>query len=104
MGKIILCRGKSVIGLTYHPASISDFCAEMCQHAVHEAIIHPKSISSLTDTYGVNPDAKPKVIDRPLMINFGIGVGSSAISQYSWNSLTTTLTGANVGNLYNSKG
>ena len=38
------------------------------------------------------------------MINFGIGVGSSAVSQYSWNSLTTTLTGANVGNLYNSKG
>ena len=96
--------GKSVIGLSYHPASISDFCAEMCQHAVHEAIIHPKSISSLADTYGVNPDAKPKVIDRPLMINFGIGVGSSAVSQYSWNSLTTTLTGANVGNLYNSKG
>ncbi|WP_455584786.1 DUF4886 domain-containing protein [Bacteroides sp.] len=96
--------GKSVIGLNYHPASVSDFCAEMCQHAAHEAIITPKSISNLADIYGVNPDAKPKVVDRPLMINFGIGVGSSAVSQYSWNSLTNTSAGANVRNLYNSKG
>lgn len=96
--------GKSVIGLSYHPASVSDFCAEMCQHAAHEAIINPQSISSLVDTYGVNPNTKFKVIDRPLMINFGIGLGSSAVSQYSWNSLTTALTGANTGSLYNSKG
>ncbi len=96
--------GKSVIGLSYHPASVSDFCAEMCQHAAHEAILNPKTISSLADAYGVNPDIKSKAVDRPLMINFGIGIGSTAVSQYSWNSLTTTSTGANTGNLYNSKG
>lgn len=39
--------GKSVVGNSYHPSTISDAAALVCQTAAHEACEHPYTVTSL---------------------------------------------------------
>lgn len=39
--------GKSALDVTWHPESITDYCADMCRHAVHAAVGKPFEVSSL---------------------------------------------------------
>ncbi|MCM1037673.1 MAG: DUF4886 domain-containing protein, partial [Bacteroides sp.] len=96
--------GKSALDITYHPAAVSDFCAQMCRTAAHSAIATPWQVTSLEEQYGINPDAVHRPLDRPVLLNFGVGIGATATSQYAWNDLTSTVKGASVTALYNGKG
>ncbi len=46
--------GTSALSVTYKPETISDYCAEMCRHAVHEAMLTPYAVTSLAEDYGVD--------------------------------------------------
>lgn len=43
--------GESVLNVTWHPSSITDYCAEMCRHAVHAAIETPYAVTSMAADY-----------------------------------------------------
>ena len=47
--------GKSALDVTWHPSSITDYCADMCRHAVHAAVLNPYEVTSLEEDYG-EPD------------------------------------------------
>ena len=40
--------GKSVVGNSYHPESISEAKALLCQTAAHEACLHPYQVTDLS--------------------------------------------------------
>lgn len=42
---------KSVIGNSFKPAALSDFEAEIAQHAAHNAVMCPKEITDMSDFY-----------------------------------------------------
>ena len=96
--------GKSPDAVTYHPDGMSDFCATVCRKAVAAALSTPLSVTSLKEEYGVNPDAKFSVVDRPVYINFGLATGYADTGAGVWNSLTSQVAGASIRNLYNSTG
>lgn len=43
--------GKSVLEVSWHPESITDYCADMCRHAVHAAIENPYTVTSLAEDF-----------------------------------------------------
>ena len=43
--------GKSALDVTWHPESITDYCADMCRHAVHAAVLKPYEVTSLADNF-----------------------------------------------------
>lgn len=44
--------GKSCVGITYHPAEISDWAALVCQTAVHQAVLNPYELYDMSIEYG----------------------------------------------------
>jgi len=44
--------GKDPKEITYYPGSISEYCARMCQAAVHEAFEHPYEVTSIKEEFG----------------------------------------------------
>lgn len=48
--------GKSAIDVEWHPGSITDYCADMCRHAVHAAIEKPFEVTDLSGEYGEEPE------------------------------------------------
>lgn len=52
-----LCWYRAIMGkdpkdITYYPGSISEYCAHMCQAAVHEAFEKPYEVTSLKEKFG----------------------------------------------------
>ena len=45
--------GQSVAGNPYHPDSITDYVAEICQTAAHEACLHPYQVTDLSRYTGL---------------------------------------------------
>lgn len=43
--------GKCALDVTWHPESITDYCADMCRHAVHAAVESPWEVTSLADDF-----------------------------------------------------
>ena len=43
--------GKSALDVTWHPESITDYCADMCRHAVHAAVLKPYEVTSLAEDF-----------------------------------------------------
>lgn len=43
--------GKSALDVTWHPESITDYCADMCRNAVHAAILKPYEVTSLAENF-----------------------------------------------------
>jgi hypothetical protein len=96
--------GKSALDVTYKPSTITDFCANMCRTAAHAAIVNPTSVTSLSNEYGVNPDATFNPLDRNVLVNFGIGTGELPVGTDVWNNLTSFIEGASPDNIYNVRG
>lgn len=96
--------GKSPFDVSYKPADMSEFCATMCKTAVEKAIENPMSVTSLRTEFGANPDAVFKPLDRPVYINFGIKSATADASKNIWNTLSATMAGAAIRNVYNAKG
>jgi len=46
--------GRSIEGNSYHPSTISDYLASVCQTAAHEAVLTPYKVTKLS--YFTNPD------------------------------------------------
>lgn len=44
--------GKSALEVTYKPDNITDYCADMCRHAVHAAVQTPYQVTSLAEDFG----------------------------------------------------
>ncbi len=70
--------GQSVVGNTYFPATIDKDTAEIAQHAAHEAVTTPYSVTELTDY--LTPPVVTGPLTSPLWIDFG-----SAKSSDPWN-------------------
>ena len=96
--------GKSALDITYKPTTISTFCANMCRNAAHKAILNPKEVTSLSDDFGVDPDAVVSPLDRPVRVNFGVSDGSGTSSDCVWNNMTAYVKDASLTGLYNSAG
>ena len=96
--------GKSAANITYHPSSMTDFCAATCRAAASAAIANPWQVTSLEEEFGINPDAVFRPLDRPVLINFGIATGASAKSEFAWNNFTSHVYGATESDICNSKG
>lgn len=43
--------GKSATDVSWHPSSMTDYCADMCRHAVHAAVGKPYEVTSLAADY-----------------------------------------------------
>ncbi|MBQ7631648.1 MAG: DUF4886 domain-containing protein [Paludibacteraceae bacterium] len=43
--------GVSALDVTWKPESITDYCADMCRHAVHAAVETPYAVTSLADNF-----------------------------------------------------
>lgn len=41
----------SALSVTWKPESITEYCADMCRHAVHASIVTPFAVTSLADDY-----------------------------------------------------
>ena len=52
--------GDVVLGNPYHPETISDYVAEVCQTAAHEACLHPYQVTDLSGRF-TDPDPKTDV-------------------------------------------
>lgn len=42
---------ESALNVSWHPESITDYCADMCRHAVHAAVGNPYQVTSLADDF-----------------------------------------------------
>ncbi len=87
--------GKSALDVTYHPATISDYCAEMCRNAAHAAITTPKSVTSLAADFGENRDDLQASLTRSLLINFT----TPELTADGWNNLTSIAQGTSIADL-----
>ena len=43
--------GRSALDVTWKPESITDYCADMCRHAVHASVLKPYEVTSLAEDY-----------------------------------------------------
>ncbi|MBD0835412.1 DUF4886 domain-containing protein [Aestuariibaculum suncheonense] len=59
--------GKSVIGNTYKPFTLSEYHAEIAQNAAHNATLKPSEITEMVDYKGDGPDA----LTDEVFISFG---------------------------------
>ncbi|MCQ2113497.1 MAG: DUF4886 domain-containing protein [Bacteroidaceae bacterium] len=86
-----LSWAKSVLGIdpetvTYHPATISDNMAKLCQQAVNIAFKTPKTPTSMAEEWGVDPDIKNAPLARPVFVSFDSKKGQECAGTY-WNVL-----------------
>lgn len=44
--------GESALDVVYQPATLTDYCADLCRHAAHAAHETPYAVTSLADEYG----------------------------------------------------
>ncbi len=59
--------GRSVVGNTYHPNTISDYVANVCQQAAHGAVEHPYTVtdlSSIPDPGEVKDTVKRQILAK----------------------------------------
>ena len=47
---------KSALDVEWHPSSISDYCADMCRHAVHASVQTPYAVTNLSEDFGQEPE------------------------------------------------
>ncbi|MCC8036589.1 MAG: DUF4886 domain-containing protein [Bacteroidales bacterium] len=87
--------GKSALDVTYHPASISDYCAEMCRTAAHAAITTPKQVTSLAADFGENRDDLQASLTRSLLLNFT----TPELTADGWNNLSSIAKGTSISDL-----
>ena len=71
--------GKSVVGNEYHPATISDDIALLCQTAAHTACLNPWKITDMVDFK--QPYIGDEDFSHPVQVDFG---GGSSIAPESW--------------------
>ncbi|PRD56385.1 DUF4886 domain-containing protein [Sphingobacterium gobiense] len=83
--------GQSVIGNSYKPAGMSDYEAEIAQHAAHAAITTPLEVTDMVNykDWGGSFD----FID-PIYLDFGQAAGADG-----WNGVTSPLDGFSITNL-----
>lgn len=95
--------GNSVIGNSYHPATLDVFYTNLCQNAAHLAIETPKSVSSMTNEWGKEPEGEKTELKNPIFINFDVSY-STVILPTSWNSILSNSAGTAITKLNDSKG
>ena len=88
--------GKSVIGNTYKPVTLSDYEVEIAQHAAHLAVQNPNGVTPMTD-YQTWPNSGGDFSD--IFIDFG----SSSPSE-GWNAFTSAVSGYSLPNLRDKNG
>ena len=91
--------GENVPGNPYHPDTISDYVAEICQTAAHEACLHPYQVTDLSGRF-TDPDPKTDVgtvlaewefnninaVEDAYIGTFtGLPDNSSSLGQYKYN-------------------
>lgn len=91
--------GDVVLGNPYHPDTISDYVAEVCQTAAHEACLHPYQVTDLSGRF-TDPDPKTDVgtvlaewefnntnaVEDAYIGTFtGLPDSSSSLGQYKYN-------------------
>lgn len=83
--------GQNVIGNSYKPAGMSDYEAEIAQHAAHTAIATPLEVTDMVDykDWGGSFD----FVD-PIYLDFGQTTGADG-----WNGVTSPLDGFSITNL-----
>jgi uncharacterized repeat protein (TIGR02543 family) len=89
-----LAYAASVLGIdpqtvTYHPSSLSDNLAQVCKDAVSAALENPKTITSLAEKWGVNPD----VVNEPIARKINLSLESDKADELigtQWNVLDAT--------------
>jgi len=54
--------GQSCIGVTYHPAEISDWAALVCQTAAHNAVLNPYELFDMSKDYGEDKGDKGIIV------------------------------------------
>lgn len=78
--------GIGVVGNPYRPLTVSEYDAEIAQHAAHAAVVQPNEVTVLTDY------KNPPVIedtDEPLEYPVYIDIGDPATTAVGWNSVTS---------------
>lgn len=83
--------GQSVIGNSYKPAAMSDYEAEIAQHAAHTAITAPLEVTDMVDykDWGGSFD-----FINPVYLDFG-----QTTAAEGWNGVTSPLDGFSITNL-----
>lgn len=72
--------GKSVVGNTYKPAALSEYEAEIAQHAAHYAVQKPDEVTDMVDYKTWNNPGNPI---SAILIDFGLNSSSDG-----WNAFT----------------
>lgn len=88
-----LSWAKSILGInpetvTFHPTTMTDNLARLCQEAVALAYNNPKSPTSMAEKWGVNPDIKNEPLARPIFISFDSKTADDCAGSY-WNVITS---------------
>lgn len=86
--------GKSVIGNSYKPTALSDYEAEIAQHAAHYAVAEPYVVTQMADYQG----EEAGTLQNPVFVNFGYNTSAG------WNSLTSFETNESIANLADTEG
>lgn len=83
--------GQSVLGNTYKPSGMSDYEAEIAQHAAHTAITTPLEVTDMVDYKDWGGSFE--FVD-PIYLDFG-----QATAVDGWNGITTNAVGFSISNL-----
>lgn len=88
--------GESVIGNSYKPAALTNYDAEIAQHAAHSAISTPNAVTPMLNYQGGGGSG---TLAHAVLINFGTNTSSPA-----WNGLTGITTASAIPNLKDKEG
>lgn len=87
--------GESVVGNSYKPSALSDYEAEIAQHAAHFAVNEPNLVTPMVGYQ----NGGTGVLTSPVFVNFGYDNTSSG-----WNALTGFTTNTSLPNLIDYEG
>lgn len=102
-----LSWAKSILGInpetvTFHPNTITDNMARLCQEAVNLAYSCPKSPTSMAEKWGTNPDIKNEALARPIFISFDSKNGNECAGSY-WNVLSASSSASQLNEMVDNK-
>lgn len=78
--------GKDVTVNTYHPSTVSEYDAEIAQHAAHAAVAAPGKVTELTE-YTSPPAVEDN--DEPLVNPVYVDIGDPETDEPGWNNIVS---------------
>ena len=78
--------GKDVTVNTYHPSTVSEYDAEIAQHAAHAAVAAPDKVTELTE-YTSPPAVEDN--DEPLVNPVYVDIGDPETDEPGWNNIVS---------------